>query len=73
MPFRDRIALPAVGFAPFAVAPDLVPFRPHLTSANLALILVAVVVAAAALVSHLAAHACTLKLATDTAPSGADP
>ncbi|MEU6379232.1 hypothetical protein [Streptomyces sp. NPDC046909] len=46
---RDRIALAAALIAPLMVALALVPFRPHISSANLALVLVVVVVAVAAL------------------------
>ncbi|RZB18694.1 DUF4118 domain-containing protein [Streptomyces sp. F001] len=51
---RDRIALTSALLAPLLVALALVPIRPHVSSANLALILVVVVVAVAALGSRLA-------------------
>ncbi|WP_328773040.1 DUF4118 domain-containing protein [Streptomyces sp. NBC_00286] len=54
MPPRDRIALAAALLAPLAIALVLVPFRTHMTSANLALILVVAVVAVAALGSRTA-------------------
>ncbi|WSQ12800.1 PAS domain-containing sensor histidine kinase [Streptomyces sp. NBC_01231] len=54
MPLRDRIALAAALLAPLVIALVLVPFRTHMTSANLALILVVVVVAVAALGSRAA-------------------
>ncbi|MFC8246485.1 DUF4118 domain-containing protein [Streptomyces chartreusis] len=48
-PLRNRIALTAALLAPPMVASALVPVRAHISSANLALILVVVVVAIAAL------------------------
>ncbi|MFI6056290.1 DUF4118 domain-containing protein [Streptomyces violascens] len=45
---RDRVALLAATAGPLAVAALLIPFRTHLASTNLALILVVVVVAVAA-------------------------
>ncbi|WP_019064698.1 DUF4118 domain-containing protein [Streptomyces prunicolor] len=54
MPLRDRIALVAALLAPLVVALALAPFRTHMTSANLALMVVVVVVAVAALGSRAA-------------------
>lgn len=54
MSLRDRIALAAALLAPLFTALALVPVRTHMTSANLALILVVVVVAVAALGSRAA-------------------
>lgn len=51
-PLRDRIALAAALLAPLVVAVALVPVRAHISSANLALGLVVVVVAVAALGSR---------------------
>ncbi|WP_367318694.1 hypothetical protein [Streptomyces sp. HUAS ZL42] len=51
---RDRIVPAAALLAPLVVALALAPFRAHLSSANLALILVVVVVAVAALGSRVA-------------------
>jgi len=48
MPPRDRIDLSVALPAPLVVALALVPFRTHMTSANLALILVVIIVAIAA-------------------------
>lgn len=63
MPLRDRIALVAALLAPLLVALALVPFRTHMTSANLALILVVVVVAVAALGSRAAGVVAALSAA----------
>ncbi|MEU5432531.1 hypothetical protein AB0G73_04040 [Streptomyces sp. NPDC020719] len=48
VPPRDRLALAAAVAGPFAVACVLVPFRTHLASTNMALVLVVAVVAVAA-------------------------
>lgn len=64
MPPRDRIAVTAALLAPLLVALMLVPFRTHMTSANLALILVVVVVAVAALGSRTAGVLAALSAAT---------
>lgn len=63
IPTRDRIALAAALLAPFAVSLALVPFRTHMTSANLALILVVVIVAVAALGSRTAGATAALSAA----------
>ncbi|MEU0722778.1 DUF4118 domain-containing protein [Streptomyces sp. NPDC006140] len=60
---RDRIALTSALLAPLLVALALVPIRPHVSSANLALILVVVVVAVAALGSRTAGAVAALSAA----------
>ncbi|PTH90477.1 DUF4118 domain-containing protein [Streptomyces sp. A244] len=62
-PLRDRIALAAALLAPPVVALALVPARTHISSANLALILVVVVVAIAALGSRIAGVVAALSAA----------
>ncbi|MEV7085761.1 DUF4118 domain-containing protein [Streptomyces sp. NPDC093085] len=54
LPVRDRVALAAAVLAPLATAGILVPLRTTLAGANLALILVVVVVAVAALGNRVA-------------------
>jgi hypothetical protein len=51
---RDRIATACALLAPLVVALALTPFRTHLSSANLALLLVVVIVAVSALGSRVA-------------------
>ncbi|WP_328743831.1 PAS domain-containing sensor histidine kinase [Streptomyces sp. NBC_00285] len=63
MSLRNRIALAAALLAPLVVALALVPFRTHMTSANLALILVVVVVAVATLGSRAGGVAAALSAA----------
>ncbi|MEI5525682.1 DUF4118 domain-containing protein [Streptomyces brasiliscabiei] len=62
-PLRDRIALAAALLAPSVVALALVPVRAHISSANLALVLVAVVLAVAALGSRAAGVVAALSAA----------
>ncbi|WP_371658214.1 DUF4118 domain-containing protein [Streptomyces sp. NBC_00280] len=61
--FRDRIALAAALLAPLVVSVALVPVRAHISSANLALGLVVVVVAVAALGSRTAGAVAALSAA----------